>query len=371
MVGRSVTDTRGSAGVKEQRRGGAARRLAIAGLLVVVLTVVSVPVLGVVAYGPAQTVKAYFDALDRRDAQAAVGRLLTGEITDGWALTDEALDGAPSLPTRVSVTHAETDGDRATATVEYDLDGTTRTQDFSLVRTPGTWGLFPVWLIDPGRLPRLDLVVDGASTVRINSADVPAPRDGLPVLYPVEYSVGFAEHFFRSGVQNTVVDGSAPEVEVRLAAEPTDELRDEVEELVQEHLDGCATATTLMPAGCTFGYDSVNQMLGDVTWEIVEYPEVRLSTERRRLVTAPAEGVAQVSGRYRDIVTATESDFDEPITFTFTAAVSVVDGQPRIEPLEAGLASGDGLGSDSDEESDDQPVDDDGPVDDAPVADGP
>ncbi|GAA4509253.1 hypothetical protein [Brevibacterium yomogidense] len=357
--------------MKEHGGPNRARQLAIAGLLVVVLTVASVPVLGMVAYGPAQTVSAYFDALDRRDAEAAVGRLLTGEITDGWALTDEALDGAPSLPTRVSVTHAETDGDRATATVEYDLDGTTRTQDFSLVRTPGTWGLFPVWLIDPGTLPRMDLVVDGASTVRINSADVPAPRDGLPVLYPVEYSVGFAEHYFRSGVQNTVVDGSAPEVEVRLAAEPTEDLRDEVDDLVRAHLDGCATATTLMPAGCTFGFDSVNQILGDVSWEIVEYPEVRLSTERRRLVTAPTEGVARVSGRYRDIVTATESDFDEPITFTFTAVVSVVDGEPRVEPLEAGLASGDGLGSDSDEEPDDQPVDDEGPVDDAPVADGP
>lgn len=356
--------------MNEQRRARRARQLAIAGLLVVVLTVASVPVLGMVAYSPARTVTAYFDALDRRDAEAAVGRLLTGEITDGWALTDEALDGAPSLPTRVSVTHTEVDGDRATATVEFDLAGSTRTQQFSLVRTPGTWGLFPVWLIDPGSLPRLDLIVDGASTLRINSADVPAPRDGLPVLYPVEYSVGFAEHYFRSGVQNAVVDGSAPEVEVRLAAEPTEELRTEVEQQVHAHLDECATATTLMPTGCTFGHDSANQMLGDVAWEIVEYPQVRLSTERRRLVTAPSEGVAQVTGRYRDIVTGTESDFDESVTFTFSAAVSVVDGEPHVDPLEAGLASGDGLGSDSDEEPDDQPVDDEGPIDDAPVADG-
>jgi len=360
-----MTDRVGSAGVRTRATPRRARRLAIAGLLVVVLTVTSVPVIGMVAYGPARTVSAYVDALERQDADAALSRLLTGEITEGWALTDAALQGAPSLPTRMSVTHAEVDGDSATVTAEFDLAGSTRTQDFSLVRAPGTWGLFPVWLIDPGSLPRLDLVVDGASTVRLNNADVPAPRDGLPVLYPVEYSVGFAERYFRATAQNALVDGTAPEVEVRLAAEPTEELRTEVERLVHEHLDECVTATTLMPAGCTFGHDSVNTMLGDVSWEMVEYPEVRLSTERRRLITAPAEGVAQVSGRYRDIVTAMESDFDEPVSFTFSAAVTIEDGEPAIQPLEAGLSGDAGLGEESDEADTDETDHDD-----APVADG-
>ena len=172
--------------------------------------------------------------------------------------------------------------------------------------------------------------------------------------------------------QNAVVDGSAPEVEVQLAAEPTEELRAEVERLVHEHLDECVTATTLMPAGCTFGHDTVNTMLGDVSWEMVEYPDVQLSTERRRLVTAPAEGVAQVSGRYRDIVTAMESDFDEPVSFTFSAAVTIEDGKPAIQPLEAGLSGGAGLGEESDAEQDADEPDgpDDGPADEAPVADG-
>ena len=372
MVGRGMTDHDESAGVRTRTSAARARSLAIAGLLVVVLTVTSVPVLGMVAYGPARTVSAYFEALDRADADAALGRLVTGEITDGWALTDAALEGAPSLPTRVSVTHAELDGDTAAVTAEFDLAGTTQTQEFSLVRAPGTWGMFPDWLIDPGTLPRLDLVVDGASTVRINNADVPAPRDGLPVLYPVAYCVGFAEDYFRSTAQNAVVDGSAPEVEVQLAAEPTEELRAEVERLVHEHLDECVTATTLMPAGCTFGHDTVNTMLGDVSWEMVEYPDVQLSTERRRLVTAPAEGVAQVSGRYRDIVTAMESDFDEPVSFTFSAAVTIEDGKPAIQPLEAGLSGGAGLGEESDAEQDADEPDgpDDGPADEAPVADG-
>ena len=344
MVGRGVSDE-GTGTVGSETGGRRARRWAIAGLLVIVLTVTSVPVLGFVAYGPARTVSAYFDALERGDATAAVERLLLGEVTDGWALTDAALTGAPSLPTRVSVTHVEVDGDQATAHVRYDLAGTTRSQDVALVRRTGLWGLFPEWLIDPGELPRLDLVVDGASTLNLNSADVPVPREGLPVLYPVEYSAGFAEEWFRSDVQNAVVDGTAPEVEVRLAAEPTDRLLTEVQKLVREHLEECATATTLMPAGCTFGLDSVNEFQDDVQWEIVEYPEISLSSERRRLVTEPAEGTAHITGRYRDIVTAAKMDIDEDVPFTFTASVSVVDGQPRIEPLAASL-SGDGTTDD-------------------------
>lgn len=312
--------------------------MAIAGLLVIVLTVVAVPVLGFVAYGPARTVTAYFDALERRDAGDAMSRLLLSEVTDGWALTDDALEGAPSLPARVSVTHVEVDGSRAAAQVRYDLDGRTRTQELALVKRDGLWGLFPDWLIDPGALPRLDLVVDGASYLRLNSADVPIPRDGLPVLFPVEYGVGFAEDYFRSDIQNTVVDGTAPEVEVRLTAEPTDRLLEEVRAQVHDHLDECVTATTLLPAGCTFGHDSVNEFPDDVEWEMVEYPEIRLATERSRLVTAPAEGVAHIRGRYRDIVTAAEMELDEDVPFTFTAQVTVVDGIPRIEPLEASLS---------------------------------
>jgi hypothetical protein len=347
MVGRGVIDE-GTGTVGAQTSAQRARRLAIAGLLVIVLTVAAVPVLGFVAYGPARSVSAYFDALEDGDAAAAVDRLVLGEITDGWALTDDALRGAPSLPTRLTVTHVEVDGNRATADVRYDLAGTTRSQSLSLVRRPGLWGLFPQWLIDPGELPRLDLVVDGASSLRLNSADVPVPRDGLPVLFPVEYSTGFAEDYFRSDVQQAVVDGTEPEVEVRLAAEPTPQLGTEVEALVREHLDECVTATTLMPEGCTFGLDSVNDFQGDVEWEMVEYPDVRLTSERRRLVTAPAQGVAHITGTYRDIVTAAEMELDEDVPFTFTASVTVVDGQPRIQPLEASLsgeADGGSLGA--------------------------
>jgi hypothetical protein len=103
-----------------------------------------------------------------------------------------------------------------------------------------------------------------------------------------------------------------------------------------------------MPEGCTFGLDSVNDFQGDVEWEMVEYPDVRLTSERRRLVTAPAQGVAHITGTYRDIVTAAEMELDEDVPFTFTASVTVVDGQPRIQPLEASLsgeADGGSLGA--------------------------
>lgn len=329
-----------TAGPGRGRRRLRPRTAAIAGLVVLILTAASVPVLNVFAYSPARTVAAYLADIGAGDAQGALSRLLTGEVENGSALVDEALAGAPSLPERVTVLRSEVDGTSASVTAEYDLDGSTRTAEFELTRGEGTWGLFHRWLIVVDELPQLALEVDGASAIRLNSADVEVGRESLPVLYPVEYNVGFAQEYFRSAVEGVTALEPGQELEASLAPEPTDRLREEVEELVHAHLDECVKATTLLPAGCTFGHDSNNEILGEVSWEMVSYPAVRLQSERNRLVVAPAAASAQVKGKYRDIVTAAESEFDETVRFTFTAAVTVEDGQPRIVPLTPGLASG-------------------------------
>jgi hypothetical protein len=316
------------------------RTTAIAGLAALALTAASVPALNLLVYSPARAVASYLGDIAAGDAEGARARLLTGTLENTAALTDDALAGAPSLPERVDVTRSETEGRRAVVTAEYDLAGSTRSQEFELTRDDGTWGLYHRWLIDVGELPRLELEIDGASAVRLNSADIEVDREGLPVLFPVEYNVGFAQEYFRSSVESVTALEPGEELSTRLAPQPTEQLREEAEELVHAHLDECVEAKTLLPTGCTFGYDSDNEILGDVSWEMVSYPAVRLRSERNRLVVAPASGVAQIKGRYRDIVTATESDFDETVRFTFTAAVNVEDGGPSIVPLTPGLASG-------------------------------
>lgn len=316
------------------------RSLLIAGLCLIALTAASVPVLNLTAYTPERTVIAYLSDMGRGDAERALGRLVLPNIADVQALTDDALSGAQSLPARPRVASSEVseDGSLATVVAEYDLSGETQQTTFELERRPAQWGLYEQWAIRVPTLPIIRFDVEGSSAVKLNGAPIVLTSSALPVLYPAEYSVGLSAKHFRSAVARVPVVAPGEEVEAQLRAEPTEELRADVEEQAAAHLDACAEATTLMPAGCTFGYETSNEIIGDVAWEMQSYPDIVLVQERNRLVTRPTRAVAVVSGTYRDAVTAEVSDFREEVEFTFSAAVEARSERVTITPLGASLA---------------------------------
>src|SRR5699024_3961417 len=64
---------------------------------------------------------------------------------------------------------------------------------------------------------------------------------------------------------------------VKLSPEPTAKLEDTVTEQVTEHLEDCVKAKTLMPAGCVFGYDTDNEIIGDISWSLERRAESSLT----------------------------------------------------------------------------------------------
>ena len=312
------------------------RNLWIAGLVVIVLAVASVPLFNALVYTPANTAKLYLKSLAQGDAEQALALLAAPPADPGNALSPEVLQNAPSVPSQVKVKDsAEVDDDHYSVTLTYNLGANNYETVFSLERSADTWGLFRTWKISLDAWPTLELDVSGADIATINGVSVPVADAGIPVFFPLEYSVGFNAQYLQSSVERVAVTGGQEDPRVKLEAQPTQALTDKVQEIVNAQVDQCAEQKVLMPTGCSFGYTTNNDILGDVTWSVDTYPTVELKATADGLEMVSSGARFTVEGRYRDAVTAMESDFRETVDTQITAMVSVVDDQVIVNQTDA------------------------------------
>lgn len=313
----------------------ALRWLIAAGCLVL-LAVAAVPVVNTLYYTPGRAALAYMSALEDADAARAMGFVSAPTPDQGQALSTEVVSNAPSLPADARLVSTHTEGSHATVSVAYVLRGSERRMELSMDKLPPGSGLFARWVIDMEAWPTLDLDVRGTSRAELNGVSVPTDVGALPVFFPLSYNVGFsAEYFSADTAQVDVLSPDSAE-SVSLQPQPTEALSTEVETQVHEELDACTRQTVLMPTGCPFGFDMTDDIIGDVSWKVVSYPKVDLVSVDRSLTMAPADGVFEVSGRYRDMVTAVETDFTEQVSAPVTAEVSVQGDEVRVDLTGAG-----------------------------------
>lgn len=313
------------------------RALLISALVVIVLTVASVPLLNVTVYTPARTVEAYMSAIEAGNAERAFSYLSSPTPGSTLALNQDVLSASPDLPREASAETLSTKGDRATVRLNYVLSSQTRSIDLTLVRLPAAAGLFDRWAIEQKAWPTLDLDVSGSSTATVNGFSVAAGE--VPVLFPATYLVGFDASFLKSKSERAEVTGPGDSPTVTLSPEPTAKLQEAVAKQVDEHLKNCVKSKTLMPSGCVFGYETDNEILGDVEWSIVREPKISLTASGGDLELTPATAEVRIKGRYRDIVTADEQNLDETLSFVLGGSVVVKASKVRVEPRRLGEVS--------------------------------
>jgi hypothetical protein len=310
------------------------RRLLISALTVVVLTVAAVPLLNFTVYTPARAAEAYISAIERGDAQSAFSYLSTPTPSSTLALSDEVLSAAPDLPREPEAETVSVDDDHAKVRLSYNLSSQEQTVDLNMVRLPASAGLFNRWAIEQEEWPTLTLDVSGSSTATVNGYGV--STGSVPVLFPASYLVGFDATYLKSRSQRTEVTAPGDSPTVKLSPEPTTKLEQTVEEQVTDHLQDCMKSKTLMPAGCVFGYDTDNEIIGDVSWSLERSPQIGLTSSGNDLELTPSTVEVRVKGRYRDIVTAAEHDFDEKLSFVLGGSVVVKSSQVSFEPRRLG-----------------------------------
>lgn len=313
------------------------RKLLISALVVIVLTVAAVPLLNFAVYTPARAAESYISAIENADAERAFSYLSSPTPSSTLALNRDVLSAAPDLPRDPDATTVSMDGDQAKVKLSYVLSSKTQTVDLSMVKLPATAGLFDRWAIEQKDWPKLDLQVSGSSTATVNGYGVSA--GSVPVLFPATYLVGFDATYLKSKSERVEVTAPTDTATIALSPEPTAKLEEAVDAQVTEHLQKCVKAKTLYPSGCVFGYDTDNEILGDVKWSLAREPKVTLTASGNDLELTPSTVEVRIQGRYRDIVTAAEHDFDEKLSFVIGGSVVVKSSQVRYDPRRLGDVS--------------------------------
>ena len=338
------------------------RRWLSAAVVLLLLAGLSVPVFNLTRYSPATTVSRYLNALADGSAAAARGLVLGPDVQNTDGMTDEVIDGAQGVPTQIK-TDVEESGD-ATARVraDYVLGSKPHATVFELERIPRTWGLFSQWRIRVEDWPTLSVQGPQAQAANINNQPMENGTDAVPVLFPLQYGVGFNQKYMKSGYQTVDVVEPGEEHSVTVDAEPTAALSEEAQAQLSRQLEDCTKQKVLMPTGCAFGYETDNTILGDVRWELVSAPEVEIMRDPSMTASTslssdgsssdgdadsqkkqqagglrmrPAEAKFKISGRYRDSRTGTETDLSEEVTELISARIFLTeDDKVRVEQIE-------------------------------------
>lgn len=262
----------------------------------------------------ADTVRAYFSALESGDASAALALTKSDPATQ-----DAAAAAFAGVDARVSdATIGETSGDDHTATVEvtYSLDGESLTAALSL-ENDDSWTLTDA-------LGTLTASTTLGDTVTIGDLTVPA--DQPTALLPARYLVG--------GAPAGVVEGSAavavPAV-VPSSVVVTAQLAPDAAALAQTQLDAyadaCTQPATTVPQNCGLRVPWAADLatLTSIAFRIDQRPVLALATERGSFEATGGVVIATATGTTRD---------GAPATFTYRAddwalrgTIDFADGQ--------------------------------------------
>lgn len=304
------------------------------GLIVCVLTLVSVPVLNFTVHKPGRAVLTYFKALENHDTHRALSMLDIPSNTNFNGVTDDILSGAASVPRQAKVLDSTRVNDDAyDVKISYVQGSDTRETTFRVKRDERTFGTVQKWYITLDQWPVITIDTGGVPTAQLNGVSVPAGE--TPVLFPVTYTVGFNSTYLRSDLQTVDVTEPDTTSAVHLTGKPTPELTKKVSEILKKQIDQCVKEKTLMPADCSFGKETTNQILGDVKWSVKSYPNVTLENGASGIEMAPANVELTVSGKQRDAVTAFESTFTETVTARMRAQVRIEGNNVTVVQEEA------------------------------------
>lgn len=260
--------------------------LLVTGLLVVAL-VATLVIVAVVTPGPKDVVQKYLDALQAGDVDTA--RTIAGEPEDGQYLaflTEKALADDWTVD---AIAERHRDEDDAEVDVTIRAGDLTQQGRFSLVHDDEAgWRLETPYVKVNLAVGDIDAVELGGERLPMHQS-TPIAQNGVAelLLFPGVYELypSLAKRAkFEPSVLIATPQGSQDSV---LQATPartlTDAGEDEVQQAINKHVDECATRSDTEPSGCPFSARESSALrdfdfLDDVTWTVVNYPEVNFAT---------------------------------------------------------------------------------------------
>lgn len=316
------------------------RRIAVAwlvGLLCAVAAgIVGIALVNAYVYGPEQQIRNYMQALRAGNGEAALG-ILHADIPEGnpAMLDGKALEASVDGLDDVSIGDPETvSDDRVEVPVGYTLDGRQASTTFTLERTGTNWLFFDTWAFVPATLPSLDVSIVNEDRAKLNGELVALPqgKGTFPVLYPGSYTSHYQGQYFTAAKTGAAVTDASDGNLIALATQPTDKLRSTVSDDIDHYLDACAEQNRLGPTDCPFFHYTNDEIVGDITWKITDYPNISIEAYDGRWVIKPLKGTAVLTSKEMDLFSGAVHPLRAEHDFKFKATLDVSGKSVTVTP---------------------------------------
>lgn len=263
------------------------------------------------------TVAAYFAALDRGNAAAALA--LTDAAADDFDVAAQALAAATARPASASIGETSESDGAASVAVTYSLDGDSETATVQLRRVGGRWAV-------TDGLATVSVTTTLGAAVTIGDVIVPATATdpGTVRLLPGRYVIGAAPSAVLTG-QATA--DALPGADASVAV--TASLSAGAQSAAQDQLDAyaltCTAPATAVPEHCGLRIPWAADLttITRLAFRIEQTPRVALAGDGRSFAATGGVVVATATGAAREGGTA---------SFTYRADDWALRGSVAFEP---------------------------------------
>ena len=270
-------------------------------------------------------VRTYLDALDRKDATAALAVPGVNSTTEGVdALLTSTAMGDLGDYTLVRDTE-EPDGTH-TVVFEVALDDTTSRTEFHVERSGTRFGLYPEWSFSASPLATLAVTARHTEAFTINGANV-ASDGAFLVFAPASYTLDHESAYLEAKAVTVTVAEPGTIVDAKVTAEPTEKFVAAVQSEVDGFLDSCVTQKVLQPTGCPFGRTINNRVDGAPEWSVADYPRVSIVAGRETgsWLVPSIPGTVHLNATVVSLFDGSVTRLDDDVDFT-VAYVITLDG---------------------------------------------
>jgi len=325
------------------------------GVMLLVTALAAIGALNRDVYGAGAFVGRYLETLASKDAAAALD--IPGVRLDDSALSAAGLpEGSSDLLLRtetlaglseIQQVSDEDMGDGVHEVVFSYRAGNSYGESTFYVKSDGTrFPLIPEWRFDESPLAVMNLAVQHTTSFSVNGFDVDTRQASdqepafdnivnLLVFSPGRYDVTIDTGLLTSESEGVLVDEPSRVHEASVAAVPTDEFVELVQDSVNAHLDECATQAVLQPTGCPFGINIDDRVSTPPTWSMDDYPEITIEPGDETWEIPQVDGSASVDVDVQSLFDGTVSNVDEDVDFVMTGLVYLQgDGSVDVQ-LEA------------------------------------
>ena len=329
--------------MKLTRRQGTYLGLAAAALLLVTVFVG----IGInqSLYSASGFVNQYLSALARHDAASVLSMPGIGDKLPADA--DRALlrGSAMGEISNISITKVSGNDAKTTVAASYMLGDEKASGEFVVTRIGNSMGFFESWAFAELPVAKAKVTVwhDASFSVgdsgQIDLRSTDSAKDatvwggtGTYLLFaPGNYVFDHTSTWLtaKQVVLNVAAPGDTAEVVVDVQANK--DFTKRVQKEVDDYLDKCVKQHVLQPSGCPFGYQTGNRIVGEPTWEVADYPVIKVVPGETTWAVRDAVGKLRITGEVQSLYDGSISPLDEIVDAVFNINISIrADGNLAI-----------------------------------------